>query len=855
MPGKKKKIDLSLIKIPVWAKPNKLIWVEERDPKTDEPINFTEAVVEDVDETKKTIKVSYPTKNKGKPEVLASYITERSEIPQVLEDLVDIDPLNDAELLKCMELRFMNDDIYCYCGPTLIATNPYRYIEKYGNPDDKKMFRNYALNGGKTITFPHIWNLASRCFWQLFDNGHKQAICISGESGAGKSVGTKLCMGFITSLFNDEDAAKGDKKEDEVPIEDKILGCNPVLESFGNARTVRNDNSSRFGKYFIMYVDRDDKHIKGAEIKNYLLEKSRIIIQAETERNYHIFYAILRFMKPEEKEKYGYMKMEDYNYLKKSKCFTCKTVDDEEFYDDTCNSFRDLGFSPIEQDAIWQTLSAVLNLGNVGIDAGKYVEGSDPACLENNNYMKKVLANLKLDYDKLSEGCCVKVRKIGKDIASSPRSPIQCENIRDALAKDLFNNVFNWIVKKLNVSLLPENKDQYTSIGLLDIFGFEDFDVNSIEQYCINYTNEKLQNLYISYVFKAERVIFEEEGLTEFIDLIKYTDNQPIMDLMDKKPFGIFHLVDSTGKVAKDDGKDDDKLLNSIAKNHTGNEYFWVPRLKKDIFGIKHTAKDVEYYIQGFCEKNKDELPGNLVEVIHEGDAEIMKIFDQKMTHDEVLEEKKKNPLEKFLGYKFRVEMQSLMDELLSCECNFVRCIKPNETKQKNFWVPELALTQIRYLGILDSINVRRESLPVRRKFDDFYQRYQDLDEKSDNRLSPFKAIKSSSPDWKVMCDNIIDSLPEKKENQVLTGNSRVFMSVNFQNYLQECLEEKQKVKKDALNKIIIAFKTADFAMEWDKYRNTTVKVIGLAKNLFTTWNCKIEYIKYKKFLSIVSKM
>lgn len=662
-------------------------------------------------------------------------------------------------------------------------------------------------------------------------------------------------MAFITSLFEDEDAAADPNKAKEVPIEDRILGCNPVLESFGNARTVRNDNSSRFGKYFIMYVDKNDKHIMGAEIKNYLLEKSRIIIQAKTERNYHIFYAILRFMNPDELKKYGYFKMEDYNYLKKSECFTVATVDDKEFYDDTCKSFNDLGFDKIEQDAMFKTLSCCLNLGNVDIDKSAYVEGATPAKLQKNAYLEKVLEHMKLDYQKLSDGCCVVVRTIGKDVSKSPRSPIQCENIRDALAKDLFNNVFNWIVKKLNISLLPQNKEKYTSIGLLDIFGFEDFAVNSIEQFCINYTNEKLQNLYISYVFKAERDIFTEEGLTSFIDLIKYTDNQPIMDLMDKKPFGIFHLIDSVGKVAKDDGKDDDKLLGDIDKNHTGNKYFWIPKLKKSIFGIKHTAKNVEYYIQGFVEKNKDELPKNLVEAIHEGDAEIMKIFDQKITHDEIIEDKVANPMEKFLGYKFRQEMQSLMDELLSCECNFVRCIKPNETKTKNFWVPELALTQIRYLGILDSINVRRESLPVRRKFDDFYQRYQDLDEKSDCRLAPFKKVAESSPNWKQLCDNIINSLPEKKENEVLTGNSRVFMSVNFQNYLQECLEEKQKVKKAALLKIINTFKAADFAQEWNKYRSTTVKIITLGKNLLQTWNSKIEYMKYKKFLYFVEKM
>lgn len=186
---------------------------------------------------------------------------------------MDIDPLNDAELLKCLETRYKNNEIYCYCGPTLIAINPYKNINRFFVDEYFNLFRDYALYGGKQIKYPHIWNLASRAFYQLFDTGNKQAICISGESGAGKSYGTKKCMSFITGLFKDIDAVK---TEGEISIEDKIMNCNVILEAFGNSKTVMNNDSSRFGKYFILLVDKADKHIKGAEIQSYLLEKSRV---------------------------------------------------------------------------------------------------------------------------------------------------------------------------------------------------------------------------------------------------------------------------------------------------------------------------------------------------------------------------------------------------------------------------------------------------------------------------------------------------------------------------------------------------------------------------------------------------
>lgn len=860
--GKKQKVDISKMKIPPWAKPDKIIWVEIRDKNDIMPINYYQATIVSIDETKMKVKVNYVGKNKGPDEVYVDRIDERSEKPQAISDLVDIDPLNDAELLMCLQTRFENDDIACYCGPTLIATNPYKGVSKYGLEEDLLMFRRYALGEGKKpIEKPHIWNVAARTFRQVFDRDKKQAVCISGESGAGKTFLTRLVMSFITSIFAD-DKKEVDNKEDDVPVEDKILACNPIMEAFGNAKTIRNDNSSRFGKYFIMYIDKNDKRIYGAEVKNYLLEKSRIITQAKMERNYHIFYAIMRFMTPEELKKYGYcnngdkVDMRQFEYLKKSGCFEWQTIDDKEFYDDTCNSLRDLGFDEVEKESIFKIIACVMNIGNVPIDTSQYSEGSTPVRLTKNAYLDKILATLEIGYDELCDGCSVKERNLpGGEVSRSPLSPNQAEAIRDALAKDLFNNTFNWIVRKLNITLLPENKEQYTSVGLLDIFGFEDFSVNSIEQFCINYTNEQLQMVYIKYVFEAEIKIFEEEGFQNISEIVIYKTNQPVIDLMDKKPYGIFHLIDSVGKMAKDDGKDDQKLIGQIKNAHKKNPLFFENRLKPELFGIEHTAKKVFYYSEGFIEKNKDELPANLVATLNTGNKHIMKIFNGKLTYDEVMEKKVANPLEKFLGYKFRVEMQSLMYELGLCDCNFVRAIKPNEQKQKDLWVPELALCQIKYLGILDSINVRRESLPVRRKFANFYEKYQDLDSISPERFTSYLKLEQQNPNWKKLCLNIIDSLEEKKESEIKTGNTRVFMSVDFQNYLLECLEEKQKVKRAALLKIIEAHKAYDFAENWNRYRSNTVKAVNLAKSLFKTWNSKIASMKYKNQIRCAKKV
>lgn len=265
------------------------------------------------------------------------------------------------------------------------------------------------------------------------------------------------------------------------------------------------------------------------------------------------------------------------------------------------------------------------------------------------------------------------------------------------------------------------------TVGLLDIFGFECFKVNSFEQLCINYTNEKLQQLYIAYVFKSEENEFIKEGLKDYLCELNFVDNQSIIDLMDQYPLGVFNLLDESCSVAGDD----DKLLNKIKLTHAKHTHFIAPKLSRDSFVIVHTAKEVEYNIKGFREKNKDELGKTLQSVMENSQNPLIRyLFNVEEGDGETANQKKTSSGSKFLSFKFRSQMKSLMSELESCDCHFIRCLKPNDQKKQNFWMGNLVLQQVKYLGVADSIKVRKDSYPVRRAYRIFYERYDALDEK-----------------------------------------------------------------------------------------------------------------------------
>ena len=442
---------------------------------------------------------------------------------------------------------------------------------------------------------------------------HKnQAIVISGESGAGKTEAAKNSMKCITYYFG----KKTKVEKNQISLEDQILGCNPILEAFGNSKTVRNDNSSRFGKYVTINLDITTGIIEGASIKTYLLEKSRVCEPPEKERNYHIFYHIIKGAPPNILEQIQLTNDPmAYKYLAVSKCSDVATINDKELYKITEDAFGVTGFSKDEILTIYKVCAACLLLGNVNFkDLGSDKSGVD----DKNGPFEKVCKLLDVDPDIFENALTNNVRIIQGNMIKSPLNVANSISSRNAIAKELYNRLFGWIVKKLNFKLTPtknSNPNNTKYIGLLDIFGFECFDtINSLEQMCINFTNEKLQDLYINDVFVAEKLEYKKEGLEKEIEHIKFVSNDKIIELMDKHPMGLFQLIDETSMT----NSDDKNYLAKITKAHTGHPNFKIPKLSQNKYAISHTAKEVEYTVTGYVAKNADEVKITMVECLND---------------------------------------------------------------------------------------------------------------------------------------------------------------------------------------------------------------------------------------------
>lgn len=328
-----------VIEIPLWAKPSALVWVEIRDKSGIDVLEYLPAIVMETFPEKGEIKVSFEN-DQNEEKVKADFIHERLAEHGIVDNLADIPLLNDAELLKHLEIRYLKDMIYCYCGPTLIAVNPYKACPAEESSEKYESIINSLLEKEVHKAPPHVWTISAIAYDYLFKLKQNQAICISGESGAGKTESTKRCLAFITTLN------KQTRSSTFVPIEQKIMACNPILEAFGNAKTFRNDNSSRFGKYTTLFIEKKKKSIQGASIENYLLEKSRIVKIGTEERNYHIFYAMCRFFPQDKLKQYKLADededactMDEYYFLNQSGVYQTAKVDDNEFYEDVCKAF------------------------------------------------------------------------------------------------------------------------------------------------------------------------------------------------------------------------------------------------------------------------------------------------------------------------------------------------------------------------------------------------------------------------------------------------------------------------------------------------------------------------------------
>jgi myosin heavy subunit len=663
---------------------------------------------------------------------------------------------------------------------------------------------------------------------QLLETKNSQSIVISGESGSGKTESAKQAMNCITYYFGKGN--KSDKKTDikKTTLEDEILDCNPILEAFGNATTVRNPNSSRFGKYVTISIDLTTGKIEGAKIQTYLLEKSRVCEPSEKERNYHIFYHLL---KGGSAELLSSLHLErdptKYDYLKQTGLYEVDGINDSELYQEVNQKFLSTGFTIDEIGSIFRICAACLHIGNL-----KFVDKESGPEIHDRNLFNKICSLLQVNPELLETSLTCNVRVVSGEVIKSSLKYSESISFRNVLAKDLYNRIFNWIVKKLNKKLSTnQDKDDPNKkyIGLLDIFGFENFTVNSLEQFCINFTNEKLQQLYIRDIFKSEQDEFLKQGLKEYLSEIPFKDNQAIIESMDYykssnkdlSPNGIFQNLDDCSLQKKKDKEflDQLKLCFPNDKNQQ-HPIVKISKISTDKFTIIHTAKNVEYSTNNFVNKNLDEVKPIMSEAIeNSSDNNIKYILNEVNDESEYKAKKQKQEEEanaksnlktnnKYIGAKFRVDMNSLMTELSTCQCHYVRCLKPNEDKTKEIFHPQFVFNQIRYLGILDTIRIRKDGYPCRKKFRDFFFRFEDVAFFKDRKsVLEYKKI-TDDYEFKNLSIKVLDSIsPNRSTKDCLVGGNIIFMKQKYYSLLEMDRAIKIKKKENAVTKIVKMWK------------------------------------------------
>ncbi|XP_042691558.1 unconventional myosin-IXb isoform X7 [Centrocercus urophasianus] len=537
----------------------------------------------------------------------ARRLVERGFLPwqqEDFDDLCNIPNLTEKTLLENLKCRFLKHKIYTYAGSILIAINPFKFLPIY-NPKYVKLYENHQL--GKLE--PHIFAIADVAYHTMLKKHVNQCIVISGESGSGKTQSTNFLIHCLTAL-SQKGYASG--------VERTILGAGPVLEAFGNAKTAHNNNSSRFGK-FIQVNYLENGVVRGAVVEKYLLEKSRLVSQEKDERNYHVFYYLLLGVNEEERKEFHLKQPEDYSYL--NQC-NLKIEDGEDLRHDferLKQAMEMVGFLSATKKQIFSVLSAILYLGNVtykkkatGRDEG--LEVGPPEVLDILSQLLKVKREI------LVEVLTKRKTVTANDKLILPYSLSEAITARDSMAKSLYSALFDWIVLRINHALLNKKDMEESvtclSIGVLDIFGFEDFETNSFEQFCINYANEQLQYYFNQHIFKLEQEEYKSEGIT-WHD-IDYTDNVACIHLISKKPTGLFYLLDEESNFPRATNQ---TLLAKFKQQHEENKFFVATPVMEPAFIIRHFAGKVKYQIKDFREKNMDYMRPDIVALLRSSDS------------------------------------------------------------------------------------------------------------------------------------------------------------------------------------------------------------------------------------------
>lgn len=752
---------------------------------------------------------------------------------EMCTDMSLLSYLNEGGLLHNLKSRYQANCIYTYSGLFCVAVNPYKRFPIYTDVVID-MYRGKKKNEMP----PHVFSIADNAYSEMLQNRENQSILITGESGAGKTENTKKVIQYFASI-GASPGKGGDADAKKMSVEDQVVMCNPVLEAYGNAKTVRNDNSSRFGKFIRVHFGRDSK-LASADIEYYLLEKARLTYQNPEERNFHIFYQIFKGL-PQDYLTNTLLMDPDAN---KYKFLTNGDVqvpsqDDVELWKENEEAMVILNFTDEEKESILKLMCGCLLFGNIDLKQNKRDEGCE---VENPVYMEKAAALFQIPAADFMK-CLLKPRvKVGTEMVQKSQNSEQVYFATKALCKSIFERVFKWLIGKCNTAL-DTKKPRQNYCGVLDIAGFEIFDFNTFEQLCINLTNERLQQFFNHHMFILEQEEYKKEGIVwKFIDF--GLDLEASIELMEK-PMGILPMLDEECIMPKaSDNSYKDKVIQQHNKKHPK---FSVPSMKSikglehpPHFNIHHYAGVVGYNVGDWLTKNADPLNDNVLDLFRKSAMPFMGTLYEDCTPAGPKERKKTFQT---MAMMHKKSLNELMSMLHSTSPNFIRCLVPNETKTPGKVLAELVLHQLRCNGVLEGIRIVRQGFPNRIPYADFKQRYQIL---------AASAIPAGFIEAKAATELIISALG-LTDDEAKFGNTKVFFRAGILGRLEDLRDEK-------ITEILTAFQA--LARGWiarkifSKLMEQRVGVAVLQRNIrqhfiLRNWPWWKLFTKVKPLLSV----
>eukprot|EP00435_Cladocopium_sp_Y103_P027520 s161_g6.t2 len=625
------------------------------------------------------------------------------------EDVCLLDTVTKAALLHTIRVRFSKQFVYTWVSRILLAVNPFQVLPLYSS----QVLDQYRFASEVRALPPHIFSIAADAMSNLRTSRRHQAIVINGESGAGKTESAKLIMSFIA------EATKSDSQEQTQSFEEKVLRTNPIMEAFGNAMTVRNNNSSRFVKWLNFHTQ--DGRLVGCEVQQYLLEDTRICSVAKGERSYHIFFQLLQARQSPLLKDLELEGPEGYAYTRCGE-LTVPGIDDLQAFEELKEALDALGIGKSTQAQMWQILSAVLWLGNCRFSSEAHHEGVK---FEDEKPVQQAARMLGLQIEDLKK--CLLVRKItvGKDLVETPQRAEQAKAARDSLSKWIYMQLFVWAVESLNQTLKVDSSSksrtsETQALGILDIAGFESFEHNSLEQLLINLCNEHLQQFFNNFVFRSELEDYAKEGLSLDCE-VNFVDNKEVLQLLDGRA-GILDVLDEEVVMPK---ASDESFASKVKTGQAQHPRLVKPKTGgKLLFGVRHFAGEVMYNCEGFLQKNVDKPPEDFIKLIPSSSLELLKELakDSEVQPSQASKNSGRKP--KSTSAKFRLSLRQLIGKIDVSDPHFVRCIKPNTEKVPNKFNSPLVLEQLLFSGILEAVQIRQKGFASRASFDDFLKRY-----------------------------------------------------------------------------------------------------------------------------------